>query len=170
MKLRSFLTALVAAACLAIGSSASAADVTVHYPNEAKAVFSVTAPEDWEFEAGTEDDPYCTLTKGDTVLYFKTVEGTEEKLGEAIEETYEYVNEEYPSAELPEPKETTIDGKPALAAAGKGKDKEGTATEFGFAWVFIGEGKIAEVWYESAEEDDTVSAEAVKILKSFKAK
>lgn len=170
MKTPSFLTAVLAAASLALASSALAADVTVHYPNQEKAVFSITAPEDWEFEPGTEDDPYCTLSKGDTVLYFKTVEGTEEKLEEAIEETYEYVKEEYPSAELPVPKETQIDGKPALAASGQGKDTEGTKTEFGFAWVFIGEGKIAELWYESAEEDDTVTAEALKILKSFKGK
>ncbi len=168
MKLTSLLT--LATACLAFAPFASAEDVTVFYPSEEKPVFTVTAPSDWEFEAGDNDDPYCTLSKDDVTLYFKTVEGTEEKLGEAIEETYEYVKETYPNAELPKPEETKIDGKPALAAAGHGKDKEGTATEFGFAWVFIGEGKIAEIWFESAEADEKLSAEAAKILKSFKAK
>ncbi|RBP42473.1 hypothetical protein DES53_106181 [Roseimicrobium gellanilyticum] len=166
MKLSSLLSLV---ACLAFTSVASADTTTIHYPDEENAVFTVTAPDDWEFEAGTEDDPYCTLTKEDTVLYFKTVEGTEEALTEAIEETYEYVKETYPKAELPKPEETKIDGKPALAAAGKGKDEDGTPTEFGFAWVFVGKGKIAEIWFESADTDKKIVEEAVKILKSFKA-
>src|SRR5690242_19426885 len=107
MKLTSILSL---AACLAFTSVASA-DTTIHYPNEESAVFTVTAPDDWEFEAGTEDDPFCTLTKRDTVLYFKTVEGTEEGITEAIEETYEYVHETYPKADLPTPEETKIHGK-----------------------------------------------------------
>ena len=166
------LTALLAltATSLALSSLATAEDVTVFYPSQEKPVFTVTAPEDWEFEPGDNDDPYCTLSKDDVTLYFKTVEGTEEKLGEAIEETYEYVKETYPNAELPKPEETTIDGKPALSASGHGKDKDGTPTDFGFAWVFIGKGKIAEIWYEAAEADEKLTAEAVKVLKSFKAK
>lgn len=167
MKLPSLLTLL--AAGLAFTSLASA-ETTIAYPSAEKPVFTVTAPDDWEFEAGTEDDPYCTLTKGDTVLYFKTVEGTEEKLDEAIEETYEYVKETYPKAELPEAKETKIDGKHALAASGSGKDTEGVLTHFGFAWVFVGKGHIAELWFESSESDEKLAAEAGKILKSFKAK
>ncbi|MEY4485415.1 MAG: hypothetical protein RL693_2867 [Verrucomicrobiota bacterium] len=168
MKLPSLLTLI--AASLALTSLVSAADVTIYYPSEEKPVFSITAPEDWEFEAGSADDPYCTLTKDDTVLYFKTVEGTEEKLNEAIEETYEYVKENYPKAELPTPEKVKIDGKDAVAAAGSGKDKEGVLTHFGFAWVFVGKGKIAEIWFEAADADEKLSAEAGKILKSFKAK
>lgn len=167
MKLPSLLTIL--AAGLAFTSLASA-DTTIAYPDADKPVFTITAPDDWEFEAGTEEDPYCTLTKGDTVLYFKTVEGTEEKLEEAIEETYEYVKETYPKAELPEAKETKIDGKHALAAAGSGKDTDGVLTHFGFAWVFVGKGVIAEIWFESSESDEKAAGEAAKILKSFKAK
>ena len=169
MKLKS-LSTLVIAAAFAFTTLARAEDVTIHYPNQDKAVFTITAPESWEFEAGDKDDPYCTLSKGDTVLYFKTVEGTEEKLGEAIEETYEYVQETYPKAKLPEPKEVKIDGHEALAASGSGKDKEGTETHFGFAWVFVGKGQIAELWFESSDEDTKNGEEAAKILKSFKAK
>jgi hypothetical protein len=167
MKPPSLLTILVAGFAF---TSLAAAENIITYPNAETPAFTITAPDDWEFEAGTEDDPYCTLTKGDTVLYFKTVEGTEEKLDEAIEETYEYVQETYPKAELPTPKETKIDGKPALAAAGSGKDKDGVASHFGFAWVFIGKGKIAEIWFEAADSDEKIADEVAKILKSFKAK
>ncbi len=167
MKLPTLLTIL--AASLALTSLASA-DTTIAYPSAEKPVFTITAPDDWEFEAGSEENPYCTLTKGDTILYFKTVEGTEEKLDEAIEETYAYVEETYPKAKMPEAKETKIDGKHALSAAGSGKDEEGVLTQFGFAWIFVGKGHIAELWFESAESDEKVTAEAAKILKSFKAK
>jgi len=160
----------ILAAGLALTSLVSAADVTVFYPNEDKPVFTVTAPDDWEFAAGSEDNPYCTLTKGETVLYFKTVEGTEEKFGEAIEETYEYVKETYPGVELPQPNETKIDGKEALAASGSGKDKDGVLTNFGFAWVLASPSEIAELWYESSDTDQKVAAEAIAILSSFKAK
>jgi hypothetical protein len=163
-----FTSILSLAACLALTAVASA-DTTIHYPNEKEAVFTITAPDDWEFEAGTEDDPYCTLTKGDTVLYFQTVEGTEDGITAAIEGTYEYVQETYPKATLPKPEETKIDGKPALAASGNGKDEDGVATEFGFAWVFIDDKHIAELWFESSDTDKKIIAEAVKILKSFKA-
>ncbi|QIF00358.1 hypothetical protein [Roseimicrobium sp. ORNL1] len=165
MKLTSLLCL---AACLAFTSVASA-DTTIHYPNEKEAVFTITSPDDWEFEPGTEDDPYCKLTKGDTVLYFQTVEGTEDGITAAIEGTYEYVKETYPKAKLPKPEETKIDGKPALAASGNGKDEDGVDTEFGFAWVFIDDKHIAELWFESSDTDKKIIAEAVKILKSFKA-
>ena len=167
MKLPSLLTIL--AAGLAFNSLALA-DTTIAYPSAEKPDFTITAPDDWHFEAGSEENPYCTLSKGDTILYFKSIEGTEEKLDEAIEETYAYVQETYPKAELPEAKETEIDGKHAVAAAGSGKNKEGVLTQFGFAWVFFGEDKIAELWFESAESDKGVAAEASKILESFKAK
>ena len=166
MKLPSLLT--IIAASLAFTPFVFA-DITVSYPSKEKPVFTVEAPDDWEFEAGTDDDPYCTLTKDDTVLYFRTVEGTEDGLDEAIEETYEYVKETYPKAELPTPEKTKIDGKEAVAAAGSGKDKEGDTYHFGFAWVFIGKGKIAEIWFEAAESDEKLAEEAGKILKSFKA-
>jgi hypothetical protein len=145
------------------------ADVTVSYPSKENPVFTVEAPDDWEFEAGDKDDPYCTLTKGDTVLYFRTVEGTEEKLGEAIEETYEYVKETYPKAKLPKPKELKIDGKDALVASGSGKDEDGVATTFGFAWIFVSGDHIAEVWFEAADSDKENVEAANKILNSFKA-
>lgn len=166
MKLPSLLTLIAGLAF----TSLALADTTIAYPSADKPDFTITAPDDWHFEAGDDENPYCTLSKGDTILYFKSIEGTEEKLDEAIEETYAYVQETYPKAELPEAKETKIDGKHALAAAGSGKDEDGVLTQFGFAWVFFGEDKIAEIWFESAETDKKVAAEAQKILKSFKAK
>jgi hypothetical protein len=168
MKFPSLLT--LAATCFAFTSFASADNITIYYPSQEKAVFSVEAPDGWEFEAGDKDDPYCTLTKRDTVLYFKTVEGTKEKLDEAIQETYEYVKETYPKAKLPDPKETKIDGKDAVAASGDGKDKDGDVYHFGFAWVFVGKGQIAELWYEAADSDEKLAEEVGKILKSFKAR
>jgi hypothetical protein len=162
------LTSLLSlAVCLAFTAVASA-DTTIHYPNEKEAVFTITAPDDWEFEAGTEDNPYCTLTKGETTLYFQTVEATEEGITAAIEGTYEYVQETYPKAKLPKPEETKINGKVALTASGNGKDEDGVATEFGFAWVFIDDKHIAEIWFESSDTDKKIIAEAVKILESFK--
>jgi hypothetical protein len=166
MKLNSTLTAIVASLAL---TSLAFADLIVSYPNQEEPVFTVQAPESWEFEVGKDDEP-CTLSKGDTVLYFRTVEGTEAAIGKAIEETYEYVKETYPDAELPEPKETKIDGKDALAAAGDGKDKEGDVYHFGFAWVFINETTIAEIWFEAADSDEKLGDEAAQILKSFKVK
>ncbi len=163
-----FISAFIAA-CLSFTSLAHA-DLTIFYPDEKNAVFSIKAPEGWEFEAGTEEDPYCTLSKDDTVLSFCTVEGDEDSLEEAIEGTYEYVRETYPKAELPTPEKTTIDGKAAVAAARSGKDTEGTLTQFGFAWVFVGEDKIAELWFEVPESDKDLLKEAAEILKSFKAR
>jgi hypothetical protein len=167
MKLASIRSLI--AASLTFATLASA-DITIFYPSEEKAVFTIQAPEGWEFEAGTQEDPYCTLSKDDTVLWFRTVEGNEDALDEAIEETYEYVKETYPKATLPTPEKTKIDGKVAVAAAGNGKDTEGTPTQFGFAWVFIGEDKIAELWFEVPDTDKGLLEEAAEILKSFKAK
>lgn len=166
MKKTSPFTIIVASLAL---TSLAFADLIVSYPNQEGAVFTVQAPDSWEFEAGTDDEP-CTLSKDDTVLYFRTVEGTEEGIEEAITETYEYVKETYPNAELPKPEETKIDGKDSLAAAGSGKDKEGDVYHFGFAWVFINDTTIAEIWFEAPESDAALGEEAAKILKSFKVK
>ena len=166
--MRKTSTIAIIAASLAL-TSLVYADLIVSYPNQEEPVFTVQAPEDWEFEAGTDDEP-CTLSKEGTVLYFRTVEGTEEGIEEAITETYEYVKETYPDAELPKPEETKIDGKDSLAAAGSGKDKEGDVYHFGFAWVFINDTTIAEIWFEAPESDAALGEEAAKILKSFKVK
>lgn len=162
------LLALVVAPLLLLSAHA---DTLVCYPDVDEPVFSFTIPDDsWDFAPSEGDDVdggYCTLQRGNTILYFRTVECSEESIVDAIQETFDYIIEEYDEAEIADPSELTIQGYDALGSSGTGIDADGYEWVFGFAWIFIDAENIAEVWFESTTDEVGNQRAANRILNTF---
>jgi len=151
--------------------SASAEDQTIAYPEEKSASFLIDAPENWKLEQAEDDDGYFTL-EGPTgaVLSFRTIKGTEASLDAAIDESIEFLKENYKEPDLQKPTDDTINGLKGFASFGTGKDKEdGTPMVFGMGWYALPDNKLAEVWFTADATDEKGAAAAGKIVKSLRA-
>lgn len=157
---------------LVAGAAVSAdAAQTILYPTEESPSFSITAPDKWTLVPAEAEGDYFTL-QGPTgaVLSFRTVEGSENGMQNAIAESMAYLEQAYGNVQLDEPADHEVNGLEGFYATGSGKDKgDGTVVVFGMAWYALADGTIGEIWFE-AENTDKAGAEAAgKILDTFRA-
>ena len=130
----------------------------------------IDTPDDWEMTAGEEVGDYFDV-EGPTgvTLSFRTIEGTEDAMEEAIEESMAFLKENYQDVELGEAQDSTQRGLKGFYATGKGKDEEGESVVFGMAWYALKDGHIGEIWFVAAEGDKAGATAAGKVLDSFRA-
>ena len=163
---------LLLAASSLLFLNAASADVTISYPNEKAPLFTISVAKDfWEYSPNTDpkvDDGYSVLTAGDTVIFFRAVKATKDGLPDAIKDTVSYVKKEYPGVKIPEAAEAKVNGYEARTSSAKGKDKDGDSCDFGFAWIFVDDSHLAEIWYEASKEDVEGYQGAKKLVDSFK--
>jgi len=96
-------------------------------------------------------------------LAFRSVPGTEEDMKGAINETMQFVKDNYTNVEFKAP-ERTSDG---FYVTGSGQDKsDGADTVFQMEWRAMKNGHIAEIWVAEGPDDDDKQVEAV--LRSLK--
>ncbi len=156
---------------LALGAAAQASQ-TIMYPTTESPSFMITAPDDWKLDPADEEGGYFDLN-GPTgaVLSFRTVEGTDEGMKNAIQECIDYLNETYNNVKLDKPVDHKVNGLEGFYAVGTGKDKEdGSNMVFGMAWYALKDGSIGEIWFACEATDKAGADQADKILNSFKAK
>ncbi len=147
---------------------------TIAYPDAENASFFIEAPEDWEMTPGEEEGDYFDL-EGPTgvVLSFRTIKASsgkkaEKALNKAIEESIEFIKENYKNVDLSEAKDDTLAGCEGFFSTGSGVDREtGEDALFGLGWYLLSENEIAEIWFVVNEDDKKGAKQAEKILRSF---
>ncbi|MDX2081156.1 MAG: hypothetical protein SFU53_10255 [Terrimicrobiaceae bacterium] len=160
------LFSLSVAAILALSfQSASAETQTIAYPSTEAASFVIVAPEDWELEPAEEEGQFFDLT-GPTgaVFSFRTIEGSEDALKEAIDESFVEIAERFDNVEMGEAQAWTPNGLEGFYATGTGKDKEdGTARRIGVGWAILKDNRLAEFWFvgEATDQEGLSAAEAI---------
>jgi hypothetical protein len=160
-----FRSAVVCLALIACAGVAQAA--TVAYPSADAASFLLDYPSSWTLEPGGEEGDYMELI-GPTgaVLSLRTIEGTEEDLMAAIEDTTAYLAETYSDVELQPVKDNQGPIK-GFYTTGTGNDEEGGVV-FQVGWYACNDGSIAEIWLVTSADDSAGVADAGKILGSFR--
>ena len=150
------------------GHAAIAGDQTVAYPNKDKAVFTVTAPDDWEMTPGEDEGDYFTLEgPSGAVLSFRAIDGTKDDLEGAVKDGIVYLKENYDDAKIGKPE--PMDGVDGAVIHGTGKLKDdGTPCVIEMEWFVLKSGQIAEIWFEAAADDREGAAQAKEILSTFK--
>lgn len=146
---------LLAALTLAISLSAYAGDTTlIAYPTIDDARFTIETPSDWEMTPAEEDGDFFHL-QGPTgaIFSFRTIDGDESALQEAIEGTLAHIGKLFTDIDMGDAQDWTPAGMPGFYATGSGKDKDGTAVRIGVAWVALNDSKIAQVWFVSDVDD-----------------
>jgi hypothetical protein len=142
----------------------SGSSQTIAYPSKDHAFFTVTAPGNWKLEPAEEEGGFFNLNAptGGQVA-FRSVPGTQDDLKDAIDETIQFVKDNFSDVQLEAPQRTP-DG---MFMTGSGKDKSsGADTVFQMEWKVMKNGKIAEIWVAEGPDDDDDQLEAV--IKSLK--
>ncbi len=141
------------------------------YPSTDHASFLVDIPDGWTIEPGEEEGDYVDVDSPDGVyLAFRTIEGSESAMQEAIEDSVAYLQENYRNVSVGEPVSTEQQGGlTAFYMDGTGKDEEGTAMTFRMAWIALEDGKIGEIWFAAPVDAKGDIAKAAKVLGSFRA-
>lgn len=150
---------------------AMASDVDIYYPTSDAASFVITAPEEWELDPADEEGGYFDLSGPTGATFsFRTIDGQESSLLEAIEESIDYLANEYNEVELSDPKDWTPDGLEGFYATGQGVDKEsGEEVVFGLGWCAMPDGSIAEMWFVTESTDKKGTSAAERIADSLRA-
>jgi hypothetical protein len=150
-------------------ASAQRASATVHgYPSTEHASFLVDVPDDWEITPGESEGDYVNMT-GPTgaQISMRTIEGGQEDLQAAIEETKAFLAENYSNITLTNAQEVEKQGLPGFQQGGTGKDKaDGHEVLFALAWLALKDGHIGEIW-AVVTKGDAGAAAAAQIVGSF---
>ncbi len=169
---------LLLAGCLVVAASVAAwaGDTqTIAYPTADEAAFLIDVPADWELAQAEEDGDYFSVEgPNGTILYFRTLNADNSKerktaLMDAIQETKDYIDENYDESEWGEAVDLTLGGCEGFGADVKavGSDS-GEAVDIGCAWLMLPEYKIAEIWYEGSPDEAAEAEAAAQVLKSFR--
>lgn len=163
------LTTAALALSLAVAATPLAAD-TLAYPTADDASFLIDYPSDWELVQAEEEGGYMELKApgGGAVLNFRTIEGSEDAMQQAIADTVTYLKGRYSNVETSPAQDTTQHGLTGFFAGGTGVDESAGPIKFVCAWYGLNDGTIGEIWFVG-KQDDAASAEAAKhIVNSFR--
>lgn len=149
---------------------AAAPAKTLGYPDLQDASFLVDLPNDWEVEPGESIGDYVHVNSDSGVyLAFRTIEATDNAMSEAIEQSIEFLQENYQEVQVGDPVEVKQAGLDAFLMDGTGNDSEGSNVVFRMAWVALTDGTIGEIWFAAhADDRDGINA-AAAALSSFRA-
>lgn len=163
---------IVALLVLTATQAARCADMqTIAYPTVKEESFEITAPSDWEMKQMEEEGDYFHLL-GPTgaVFSFRTIEGTEDSMADAIKEAMEDLDEDYKNIELGDAQDWTPSGLKGFYATGTAVEKKhNDEVTVGMGWAVLEDGKIAEFWFVADVDDTKGKSVAEKIANSLKA-
>lgn len=169
---RTHIAPLAAICVLALLSAAevSAQPVTLYYPEQRGADFSVVVPGDWDLEQAEEEGGFFTVTGPTGVqLSFRTVETDDDQMDAAIEQSVEWVFENFDDVELDDPEDIVQNGMEGFNMTGTAKDKDsGKTLVVVMGWLALKRTHLAEVMIVVAPKDTRGLKAAEKVLKSLR--
>ena len=143
---------------------------TIAYPTVDSPSFEITVPATWELTPAEEPDGFFHLESPTGALFsFRTIEGTNESLKAAVEESIEEISKQFDDVKLGDAEDWTPNGLSGFYATGEGKDKEGKAVRIGMGWCVLTNGKIVDLWFVSDLSDEKGMNQASEIANSLKA-
>ena len=162
------LASIAALLFVAIAAGAHAAPVTLYYPAERGADFSVVVPDSWELEQADEEGGFFTVT-GPTgaQLSFRTIETKDDEIDAAIDQSVEWVFANYSDVELDDPEDIVQNGI-------EGFNMTGTATSDGspvvivMAWLALKPTHLAEVMVIVDANDRAGLNAAERVIKTLR--
>jgi hypothetical protein len=163
------LAAICLLAVLA-AAEASAQPVTLYYPEQRGADFSVVVPGNWDLEQADEEGGFFTVTGPSGVqLSFRTVETDDDEMDAAIEQSVEWVFENFDDVELDDPEDVVQNGMEGFNMTGTATDKSnGKTVVIVMGWLALKRTHLAEVLIVVAPKDKSGLNAAEKILKSLR--
>jgi hypothetical protein len=161
---------LVATLLLIVVAAAAhaAPPTTLYYPAERGADFSVVVPDSWELEQADEEGGFVTVT-GPTgaQLSFRTVETGDEEMSAAIEQSVQWVFDNYEDVKLGDPEDIVQNGMDGFNMTGTAKS-EGHRVVIVMAWLSLKRSHLAEVMVIVGQKDRAGLNAAERIIKTLR--
>ena len=143
---------------------------TIVYPTADAPSFKITVPSNWEMKQAEEEGDYFHLS-GPTgaVFSFRTIEGSEDAMSDAIKRSMEQIDEDYKNVKMGDAQDWSPDGLKGFFVSGTavGK-KENDEVTIGMGWAALEDGKIAEFWFVGDVDDKKGVSAAEDIANSLK--
>lgn len=164
-------TLLVSVAALLFAVAAAevhAAPVTLYYPTEDEADFSVVVPGNWELEQADEEGGFFTVT-GPTgaQLSFRTVETDDDEIDAAIDQSVDWVFANYSRVKLDDPEDIVQNGMEGFNMTGTARS-EGRPVIIVMAWLALKRSHLAEVIVVVNADDRAGLNAAERVIKTLR--
>jgi hypothetical protein len=160
--LRALFVSLFAAA-------AFAQPVTLYYPEQGNADFSVSVPGNWDLEQADEEGGFFTVNGPTGVqLSFRTIEMEEGEIDAAIEQSVQWVFDNYDKVEMGDPEDIVQNGMEGFNMTGTARDENGRRVIIVMAWLALKRTHLAEVMFIVSPNDKAGFAAAERVIKSLK--
>jgi hypothetical protein len=161
----------VVALLLSVATEASAA-TKLYYPNQQRADFSLDVPEDWEIEPADEEGGFVSVTGPTGIqLSFRTIEANKDTIDAAIEQSYEWLFENYDDVKMDDPTDAVENGLEGFSTVGIAKDKsDGHKVVIVMEWLYLKPTHLAEVWFIVDANDKAGLNAGGKVMKSLRAR
>lgn len=161
--------AVLLALCV-FAAAAQAAPVTLYYPEQGNADFSIVVPGNWELEQAEEEGGFFTVNGPSGVqLSFRTIEAEDDQIDAAIEQSVEWVFENYDDVEMGDPEDIVQNGMTGFNMTGTAVDRDsGRKVIVVMAWLALKRSHLAEVMVIVDPKDRAGFTAAEKVIKSLR--
>ena len=152
----------------AFAAEVHADPVTIYYPSEDDADFSVAVPEHWELEQADEEGGFFTVTGPSGVqLSFRTVETDDDQMEAAIEQSVEWVFANYSDVDLDDPEDIVQNGMEGFNMTGTA-ESDGNPVVIVMAWLALKRSHLAEVMVIVDANDRKGLNAAERVIKTLR--
>jgi hypothetical protein len=159
---------LAALLLLAVAAGAHAEPVTLYYPQQRGADFSVVVPGNWDLEQADEEGGFFTVT-GPTgaQLSFRTIETDDDEIDAAIDQSVEWVFANYSDVKLDDPEDIIQNGMDGFNMTGTARS-EGRRVVIVMAWLALKRSHLAEVLVVVNANDRKGLDAAERVIKTLR--
>ncbi len=162
------LVSIAALLLVAVAAAANAEPVTLYYPTERGADFSVVVPGDWDLEQAEEEGGFFTVN-GPTgaQLSFRTIETDDDDIDAAIKQSVEFVFANYSEVELGDPEDIVQNGMEGFNMTGTA-ELDGNPVVIVMAWLALKRSHLAEVLVIVDSDDRKGLNAAERVIKTLR--
>ena len=159
----------IAALLLIVTATAAQAEpVTLYYPQQRGADFSIVVPGNWELEQAEEEGGFFTVTGPTGVqLSFRTIETEDDQIDAAIKQSVEWVFENYSDVDLEDPEDIVQNGMEGFNMTGTAKNGRDRVVIV-MAWLALKRSHLAEVIVVVDAKDRAGLNAAERVIKTLR--
>jgi hypothetical protein len=143
--------------------------VTLYYPEKGNADFSIVVPGNWDLEQADEEGGFFTVTGPSGVqLSFRTIETDEDEIDAAIDQSVQWVFDNYQDVEMGEPEDIVQNGMDGFNMTGTASDEDGRKVAIVMAWLALKRSHLAEVMIIVDLKDKAGLGAAERVIKTLR--
>ena len=153
-----------------VAAAAQSQAAPIYYPDQRNADFSIDVPDNWELEQADEEGGFFTVTGPTGVqLSFRTIESDDDQIDAAIEQSVQWVFDNYDDVEMGDPEDIVQNGMTGFNMTGTARDRDSRdKVVIVMAWLALKRSHLAEVLVIVEPNDKRGLAAAERVIKTLR--